>query len=346
MNKQIFILSAIALTGILFLLASQNNSINNNNKHLEISQFAQFRTEFEKKYSSTQELDYRFNVFLKNLQIIENHNSDQTNTYTLGVNQFSDLTFEEFSAFYLGRASSQKDEPEIVQNAPEIDFSSIEPKEINWVEKGIVSEVKNQGSCGSCWAFSAVSVVEEAYAQFKNQKLNLSEQELVDCSRSYGNQGCSGGFENKGLSYVAEKRINLDEVYPYHAVDQKCKKEFSGKGVATIENWKPIEEGFEKVAEILKNQPTTASFYVQDDFFLYKSGVYQPKGSCNGSINHAVNFVGYNVNAAIPYLLVRNSWGKKWGDNGYFKIKIVKGSGTCKITSKNENFFINLKKEL
>ena len=174
------------------------------------------------------------------------------------------------------------------------------------------------------------------YALFKGVKgLLLSEQELVDCSGIYGNQGCSGGWEDKALLYVKDNGVNLGVDYPYKAVDQKCKF-ISKPGVNKIAGREILPSGPEVYLETLRRQPTTSSFHVKNDFFQYKSGIYNTE-NCSKQANHAVNAVGFGLSetAGQSYFLVRNSWGESWGDKGYFKIAITKGDGVCGFSTEN-----------
>jgi C1A family cysteine protease len=143
---------------------------------------------------------YRRIIFLKNLEIVQKHNADHTNTYKMGLNQFSALTDAEFESTFLNPKTRSPAKSE------ETTVNAVNAADVDWVTKGMVSPVKNQGSCGSCWAFSAVGVL-ESWALSKGQKVNLSEQQIVDCSKSYGNQGCNGGFNYKGLAFVKDHGI-------------------------------------------------------------------------------------------------------------------------------------------
>lgn len=342
MNTKIIILGFLALTATVIVFSSLHQTTSEPfDKQTTATQFSFFKNEFAKTYSSLSEMDYRMQVFASNSAIINQHNSNLKSTYKLGINQFSDITFEEFSAKYL-----RNDPEDNYQMGPELNselyYGNSDGQEVDWVKAGIVGKVKNQASCGSCWAFSAVSVVEEAYALFKKVPIpNLSEQELVDCSTSYGNEGCGGGFSFQGLDYIREKGINNGKDYPYKAVDLKCKSKLSGKGWAKIEKWTVLLGGPGNLADGLRQQPTTASFHVQSDFMQYKSGVYNPT-TCIGNRNHAVNAVGFKLDASVPYFIVRNSWGSTWGEEGLFKIAAKSGNGTCWFNGEGRSTFPTL----
>ena len=340
MNKSILIFSMIALTGALIYFNGSSSS-KEAPSETELSQFNSFRLNNNKVYSSQAEAGYRFKIFQQNLQKIQKHNANINTSYTLGVNPFADLTFEEFKAFYL------VEDPEDLQSPRQeqgklltFDLSSAPVKQVDWRKKKVLGEIKNQGSCGSCWAFSAIGVVEAAFALFNNEKLVLSEQELVDCSEKYGNDGCNGGFSYQGLDYIRENNINNNEDYPYVGKDQKCKK-VAGKGEKTIAQYTLLPKGPEPIIERLKISTTTVSFSVQDDLFLYKSGIYNPE-FCPNPRNHAVNAVGFNLNSKLPYFIIRNSWGPSWGEKGYFRIAIREENGTCWMTGEGRTAYVDL----
>jgi len=157
-----------------------------------------FKMTHNKKYSHAQEEMYRFQVFLDNLNFI---NNNQGETYTLGVTSLADLTAEEFRATYLGftpeLSTVEEEEFTVATDAPSA------PASVNWVTAGVVPAILNQASCGSCWAFSAAGAISMAYnVKNKNNSLQLSPEQLVQCSKAYGNNGCNGGLMNNAFNYV------------------------------------------------------------------------------------------------------------------------------------------------
>lgn len=181
--------------------------------------FEQFQTEYSKNYLRTGEEEYRKVIFLRNLAKIEAHNADSTNTYQLGVNQFADLTDAEFKALYLTLTVPKDLKRNVVLDQETTPIVG----DIDWVSQGKVSAIKNQGSCGSCWAFSATGAIESALL-LNGQDTLVSEQELVDCSRPYGNMGCNGGWMDSAFEYVIEYKIATGSDYPYTARDQACQR--------------------------------------------------------------------------------------------------------------------------
>lgn len=343
MNTKILLISLAAVAGAVLLFAGQTTDSGVSDS-LGLTRFANFQQKFSKRYESPAEAEYRLGVFQANFELIEAHNADASATYTLELNEFADLTFDEFSAKYLGVAEDFEAGAAKCERSSTNKFDPEPPKEVCWVKAGVVHPVKNQAACGSCWAFSAVGALESALAIFKGQKnLCISEQELVDCSRKYGNGGCNGGLMHLAYDYILDKGINDSKDYPYTARDGTCKADKSGKGPHHIKGCKQVARGVQNIIKDLVAQPVAVAFYVQNDFRFYKKGVYNPKG-CTSRPNHAVLAVGYNLEGEetngekIPYFGIKNSWGTSWGDQGYFKMAIGKGSGTCSLAAHDWNY--------
>lgn len=338
MNTKIILLSIAALAGLTLFIASQSTTDSGLNvDSLTLTQFSNFRREFSKTYSSPQELEYRLGVFRANLELIEAHNAGSS-SYTLEINEHADLTYDEFAAKFLGASEDLQGSARCEKTGSEpLNFS--DERQVDWVKAGVVHPVKNQAACGSCWAFSAAGALESALAIFKGQKnLDIAEQELVDCSRSYGNGGCQGGLMHFAYDYILDKGINNSKDYPYTARDGKCKSDISGKGPHHLKGCRQVKRGVENIVNNLRQQPIAVAFYVQNDFRFYKNGVYNPTG-CTSRPNHAVLAVGFDLDFATPYLHIKNSWGTVWGDQGYFKMAIGSGSGTCQIGGHEWNYF-------
>lgn len=275
-------------------------------------------------------------IYQATLAMVNSHNADTTQTYKLAINEFSDMTYEELKAKYLVDFDSvqgtNKCEQSGLRYTDDID-------EIDWQAKGFVQKVKNQGQCGSCWAFATTAGLESAIAIFKKEALpDLSEQELVDCSHEYGNFGCQGGLMGNAYDYILDHHINVQKDYPYKGSDQTCNKKKSGKGTVGLKGCRQVEHGVDRLTEALKQQPVAVAFYVQSDFFSYHSGIYNPK-TCAGHPNHGVLAIGFNLKDKLPYYKVKNSWGTKWGDKGFFKMSIGIGHGTCNVAGTDWNYF-------
>jgi C1A family cysteine protease len=231
----------------------------------------------------------------------------------MGENQFSDLTQEEFVRLYLGEMSVEVRE---LNQPVNVGFQG----EIDWRNKGIVTKVKNQGQCGSCWAFGATAAHESYQVQFKNQPntIDLSEQQLVDCSTGspYENHGCNGGYGVRALEYIKDNGQTTQAEYPYTAKNGDCK--------APTGSYRPFGvaegHGCDEIEEIIARRPMAVRVDASN-WSPYRSGIFS---NCAKNINHAVFLVGSSETAWT----IKNSWGPAWGENGF--IRIAKGD-TCAV---------------
>jgi C1A family cysteine protease len=239
----------------------------------------------------------------------------------MGINQFSDLTPEEFKVIYLSSLQvPQGDNRAVHEEIMVLDPST--PNDIDWRSKGAVTPVKNQGQCGSCWAFSATGAIEGwAVAKGGKSLTSLSEQMFVDCTRSVGNQGCNGGWPDKTINWASSHGVAGESAYPYKARDGSCQSftpvfKFGGVGTGSGES---------TLAGQLGAQPVSVCVDASGGFQSYHSGVFS--GPCGTQINHAILAVGYTSS----YFIVKNSWGTSWGSSGY--IYMAKGKNLCGLNS-------------
>ena len=270
--------------------------------------YSNWKQQFNIAYSAEEDA-YRKIIFLKNLEIINRHNADKSQTYKMGLNQFSALHDAEFEAIFLNpktRTSPISEETTLNAIVGDVD----------WVAQGKVSRVKNQGSCGSCWAFSAVGVL-ESWALFKGQTVDLSEQQIVDCSKSYGNDGCNGGFNYKGLAYVKDHGLTTESAYPYTAKTGTCKTNsgaFKIAGVSTV-------KGCTQVQTAIQSHPIGVSADATN-WSRYSSGIFN---NCGRNLNHDILLVGYTS----TYYTIKNSWGTTWGEKGFIRLAPGNTCGIC-----------------
>ncbi|XP_020526123.1 thiol protease aleurain-like [Amborella trichopoda] len=235
--------------------------------------FARFAHRYGKKYNSANEIRRRFHIFAENLEMIKETNSNGL-TYTLGINEFADLTWQEFRGHRLGAAQNCS----ATKGTHKLTDTPL-PDSIDWRKTGIVSPVKDQGSCGSCWTFSTTGALEAAYTQATKKGISLSEQQLVDCAMAFNNFGCNGGLPSQAFEYIKYNGgLETEESYPYLGKDGVCK--FNNENVgAKVANSVNITLGAE---DELKHavgtvRPVSIAFQVVADFRFYKGGVYTSK---------------------------------------------------------------------
>ena len=280
-------------------------------------EFNIFQERFSKRYSNIGELETRFSVFKKNFIEILLHNADHTQNFTMGVNQFTDLTPEEFKSQYIGGLKTE------VGSYGCKSFSSSDsdvPSSIDWISKGAVTSVKDQGQCGSCWTFSATGAIEGAWSISNGVLVDLSEQELVDCATgiSYGSHGCNGGQMEGAFKFVIEHGQCSLTSYPYTAKDGTCESCSSVAHITSCSDVKPNDQISLKAA--VAQQPVAVAIEADTRYFQsYSSGVLT-SDSCGTNLDHGVLVVGYGTENGIDYWNVKNSWSNTWGDKGYVKV--------------------------
>ncbi|KAK9099525.1 hypothetical protein Syun_026570 [Stephania yunnanensis] len=293
--------------------------------------FARFAHRYGKRYGSVEEMRRRFENFVESLETVKATNKKGL-TYRLALNKFADMSWEEFQAQKLGAPQNCSATTKSTHKLKE----GILPATKDWREDGIVSPVKDQGHCGSCWTFSTTGALEAAYKQAFGKDISLSEQQLVDCAGAFNNFGCHGGLPSQAFEYIKYNGgLETEEVYPYTGKDGSCK--FNAENIAVkVFNSVNITLGDEDELKYAVGlvRPVSIAFQVVHDFRHYNGGVYTSNtcGSTPMDVNHAVLAVGYGVENGVPYWLVKNSWGADWGDHGYFKIEMGKnmcGVATC-----------------
>ncbi|KAG8256913.1 hypothetical protein J6590_059863 [Homalodisca vitripennis] len=286
------------------------------------AQWELFKVAHEREYDTPEEEETRKNIFLENLQFVREHNENFENgevSFDVEINKFSDLTTEEFVTMMNGY--KRLEEHERTGDAFDDSENVKLPKNVDWRKKGAVTEVKDQGICGSCWAFSATGSL-EGQNYLKTKKLvSLSEQNLMDCSTAEGNKGCRGGLMDNAFIYVKKnKGIDTEASYPYEGYKDTCRYNPKNKG-ATDNGYVGITSGSEKALQ--KAVATVGPISVAIDanhtsFKHYKSGVYKNPDCSSIVLDHGVLAVGYSsAKKGGAYWLVKNSWSSNWGMNGY-----------------------------
>ena len=295
--------------------------------------FQKFIKKYQKNYSSINEFLARFQVFKSNFEgVLKNEDLP----YKTGITKFSDLTKQEFARTYLNlnydAMAMANFEPTYVKS------SNAAPTSYDWRNYNRVAAVKDQGSCGSCWAFSTVANLEGLYAAKKGVIKTFSEQMLVDCDTS--DSGCNGGLMEYAFTWLKNNGgIMFDSDYAYTGRKSTCRKnaskyaDFKVTGYkklgSSYSTWSPVDEN--EVKEFLYETGPLAIALNADPLQTYSSGILDLSSArCPTSgINHAVTLVGYGTSGSTDYWIVKNSWGRSWGESGYFRIR--RGNGTCGV---------------
>jgi len=277
-----------------------------------------FISQHNKEYSSVEEFQEKFEVFKVNLDNASNHES---------FSPFMDMTTEEFqyqltlntSAIPAARATMERYTLKGLVEAPATH---------DWRDHGVVNAIKNQGQCGSCWAFSAIANIESQYALKNGKLLDLSEQELVDCDTI--DYGCGGGWMDNAFKWFETSGVMTGKDYPYRGVGGTCKYD-ADRSIFKLKSYQDVSKNESDIKNVVFEHGPLSVAVDASAFQFYPGGIMTAKECNYRQLNHGVAIVGYGTENGVDFWIVRNSWGAGWGENGY--IRVERGAGACGINT-------------
>jgi len=311
--------------------------------HPQFEKFSSFLRTFNKQYSTKEEFQFRFKVFLANLRRIDALNAQSTGA-KYNITKFADMTEEEFRTYPCGvdkLSVLTASRPDFQPNYGDLEADIVganPPPSWDWTTQGAVTPVKDQGQCGSCWAFSTIGNIEGVTYLANKKLIGLSEQEEVDCSKT--SYGCGGGWPFWAMSDILASPINgvvdTESGYPYTAEDGTCSESASTQGTV-IKSYKSYCteqtsacDETQMAALLYKYGPLSACLDA-DPMQFYSGGIDNPTDCDPNAIDHCITIVGYGTDSAsgLAYWKIKNSWGTSWGESGFYYL--IRGTGACGI---------------
>ena len=287
--------------------------------------FARYVAREGKSYGTKEEYEFRKDQYFRNMAAY-NDALEVGATFTLGENKFSDWTPQEYRRL-LGykKVEITEDESEVLQAVEGLEA----PTSVDWRSSGAVTPVKDQASCGSCWAFSTTGALEGAHFVATKKLVSLSEQQFVDCSKK--NAGCNGGDMYAAMVYAKTNPVELESAYPYTGRDGTCKFDKT-KGVVTATSAARVQaNSVAALKAAIAISPVSVSIEADTRVFQGYTGGILNSAKCGTNLDHGVLAVGYGTENGQDFYIVKNSWGPTWGEKGYIRIAAVNGAGICGI---------------
>jgi C1A family cysteine protease len=315
MNKATVLVLALSMVALMAGAAYYFHHKSSNSSDIPSPVYdlwSHWKGKYNKKYGTEDKA--RLQVFYQNYQRVMTHQKNPSRSYDMGFTKFMDLTKEEFKARYLSTNAPKAGSHVVVLPTTNV------PSSVDWRSKGAVTPVKDQQQCGSCWAFSTTGSLEGLSFLSGKGLQSFSEQQLVDCSGSYGNQGCNGGLMDYGFQYVHDHGITLESSYSYTAQDGSCQKD---GGAFKIGGYNDVAAGDVSQLKAAVAQRPVSVAVDAENWQFYSGGVFS---DCSANLDHGVLAVGYTSD----YWIVKNSWNTNWGEDGYIRVAI---GNTCGIAN-------------
>ncbi|XP_069621886.1 cathepsin J-like isoform X1 [Ranitomeya imitator] len=284
-------------------------------------EWSTWKTKYNKKYSSTREEIHRRKIWEDTWHKVQEHNKladEGRSTYWMAMNHFADISPEEVK-----RKSC------LMTNGPETQASTFSyglkeglPDHVDWRESKCVTPAKNQGYCGSCWAFATVGVVESRLCIKNHNLMTLSEQQLVDCDRT--DQACCGGLPIYAFTYATHTGLMKSQDYEYEGKQNDCQYNEDKAITLNVTKYYNLPDEESIVSSVALEGPVAVGFAVDHDFNMYSHGIFD--GECAEDANHAIIAMGYGSEKnedgeEQPYWIIKNSWGEEWGEKGFAKVQ-------------------------
>ncbi|CAO4386669.1 unnamed protein product [Caenorhabditis nigoni] len=294
--------------------------------------FDEFLYKFNRLYSSQEEYKYRYHIFVHNVREFEEEERRHPGL-DLDINEFTDWSEEELRKMIVDK-KNVKEEKNAVRFEGSVLSSGVKrPASIDWRDQGKLTPIKNQGQCGSCWAFATVAAIEAQHAIKKGNLVSLSEQEMVDCDGR--NNGCSGGYRPYAMRFVKENGLETEKSYPYSALKHDQCMLHQNDTKVYIDDYRMLSTSEEDIADWVGTKgPVTFGMNVVKAMYSYRSGIFNPSAEdcAEKSMGaHALTIVGYGGEGESAYWIVKNSWGTSWGSDGYFRL--ARGVNSCGLAN-------------